>query len=140
VAGMPDGTPLDDAKYINLATYRKNGTLVETPVWTAPLDGKLVVFSLRESYKVKRVANNPAVRVARCDVRGKLLGDWLDGTCRLVVDPDHEKRAYAALRKKYGMTMRLGDVLSSLTGRIKRRVVLEIALSGGNEQRSAVSG
>jgi len=126
---MPDGTPLDDAKYINLATYRKDGSLAETPVWAAPLGGKLVVFTLRETYKVKRVRNNPRVRVARCDVRGKLLGEWYDGTCRIVEDPEHEKRAYAALRRKYGVMMRLGDVLSSLTGRMKRRIVLEIALS-----------
>jgi PPOX class probable F420-dependent enzyme len=126
---MADGTPLDHDSYVNLASYRKNGTLVETPVWAAPLDGKLVVFTLRETYKVKRVQNNPAVRVAKCDVRGKLLGEWHDGTCRIVTDPAHEKRAYAALRKKYGLMMRLGDVASTLTGRIKRRIVLEIALT-----------
>ena len=126
---MADGTPLDHESYISLASYRKNGTLVETPVWAAPLDGKLVVFTLRETYKVKRVQNNPAVRVAKCDVRGKVLGEWHDATCRVVTDLEHEKRAYAALRKKYGLMMRLGDVASTLTGRMKRRVVLEIALA-----------
>ena len=126
---MADGTPLDRESYISLASYRKNGTLVETPVWAAPLDGKLVVFTLRETYKVKRVQNNPAVRVAKCDVRGKVLGDWHEGTCKIVTDAEHEKRAYAALRKKYGLMMRLGDIASTLTGRMKRRVVLEIALA-----------
>jgi PPOX class probable F420-dependent enzyme len=126
---MADGTPLDHDSYISLASYRKNGTLVETPVWAAPLDGKLVVFTLRETYKVKRVQNNPAVRVAKCDVKGKVLGEWHEGTCRLVTDAEQEKRAYAALRKKYGLMMRLGDIASTLTGRMKRRVVLEIALA-----------
>jgi uncharacterized protein len=126
---MADGTPLDRESYISLASYRKNGTLVETPVWAAPLDGKLVVFTLRETYKVKRVQNNPAVRVAKCDVRGKVLGEWHEGTCKIVTDAEHEKRAYAALRKKYGLMMRLGDIASTLTGRMKRRIVLEIALA-----------
>ena len=126
---MATGTPLDDASYISLASYKKDGSLVETPVWAAPLDGKLVVFTLRESYKVKRVQRNPKVRVARCDVRGKILGEWREGTCRAVDDAPHERRAYAALRSKYGLMMRLGDVMSTLTGRIKRRVVLEIVLS-----------
>ena len=126
---MADSTPLDQESYISLASYRKNGGLVETPVWAAPLDGKLVVFTLRETYKVKRVQNNPAVRVAKCDMRGKVLGDWHDGTCRIVTDSEHEKRAYAALRKKYGLMMRLGDIASTLTGRMKRRVILEIALA-----------
>ena len=69
------------------------------------------------------------MRVAQCDVRGKVLGEWYDGTCRLVQDVAQEKRAYAALRKKYGLTMRLGDALSTLTGRMKRRVILEIQLN-----------
>jgi PPOX class probable F420-dependent enzyme len=125
---MPAQTSLDDAQYISLASYRKDGSLVPTPVWVAPLDGKLVVFTLRETHKVKRIQRNPAVRVAACDVRGKLLGDWRDGTCLLVEDPGHEKRAYAALREKYGLMMRLGDVMSTLTGRMKRRVILEITL------------
>ena len=126
---MAGSTPFDRVSYISLASYRKDGSLVETPVWVAPLAGRLVVFTLRESYKVKRVQRNPAVRVAECDVRGKLLGPWHDGSCRVVADPEHEKRAYAALRKKYGLMMRIGDVMSTLTGRIKRRVVLEITLN-----------
>ncbi len=126
---MPDGTPLDDVQYISLASYRKNGSLVETPVWTAPLDGRLVVFTLRESFKVKRIQNNPAVRVAKCDMRGKILGEWHEGTCRVVTDTEQERRAYGALRKKYGLMMRLGDIASTLTGRIKKRAVLEISLS-----------
>ncbi|HEX7669905.1 MAG TPA: PPOX class F420-dependent oxidoreductase [Polyangiaceae bacterium] len=126
---MASGTPFDRASYISLATYRKDGSIVPTPVWVAPLDGKLVVFTLRETFKVKRVEKNPAVRVAECDVRGNVKGEWRDGTCRIVTDVDFEKRAYAALRKKYGLMMRLGDVMSTLTGRMKRRVVLEITVS-----------
>lgn len=126
---MAEATPLDRVPYISLASYRKNGSLVETPVWVAPLDGKLVVFTLRETHKVKRIQANPAVRIAQCDVRGKLLGEWHDGTCRLVTDAEHEKRAYAALRKKYGLMMRLGDLMSTLVGRMKRRVILEITMN-----------
>jgi PPOX class probable F420-dependent enzyme len=127
--GVSNGTPFDRAPYISLATHRKDGSLVPTAVWVAPLDGKLVVFTLRETFKVKRLQSNPAVRVAPCDVRGKVLGEWRDGTCRIVDDAELAKRAYASLRKKYGLMMRLGDVMSTLTGRIKRRVVLEITLA-----------
>ena len=75
------GTPLDRARYINLKSFKRNGDGVNTPVWCAPLDGKLVIFTLRDSYKVKRIARNAQVQVARCDARGKLLGEWLDGSC-----------------------------------------------------------
>lgn len=122
------GTPLDDAEYISLRSYRRDGSAADTPVWCAPCDGKLVVFTLREAYKLKRIRRNPKVQVARCDVRGKLLGAWLDGHARIVDDRAEEARAYAALNAKYGLRMRVGTVLSTLVGRVKRRVVIEIAL------------
>ena len=64
-------TPLDDAKYINLRTFKRDGGAVDTPVWCAPLDGKLVVFTLRESLKVKRIQRNPKAQAARknCSTR-----------------------------------------------------------------------
>ena len=121
-------TPLDKVPYISVRSYKRDGGAVDTPVWCAPLDGKLVLFTLRESYKVKRVARNPRVQVAKCDVRGTLLGPWFEGSCSAVTDAAHEARAYAALREKYGMKMRIGDFFSSLVGRRKRRLVMEISV------------
>jgi uncharacterized protein len=127
---MTATTPLDDAEYVNLRSFKRDGTPVDTPVWCAPLDGKLVIFTLRESYKVKRVRRNPKVQVAACDVRGGLRGPWLDATCRAIEsDPAYEARAYAALTRKYGWKMRVGNVFSTLSGRIKRRLVMEIVLT-----------
>src|SRR4051794_24498132 len=91
---------LDDARYINLLSFKKDGKGVETPVWAAPLDGKLCVFSAGEAYKVKRIRRNPAVRVARCDARGKVLGPWLDGTCAIIEDKAHQERMMAAINRK----------------------------------------
>lgn len=122
------GTPLDRDPYISLLSYKRDGTGVETPVWAAPLDGKLVVFTLRDSYKVKRIRRNPKVRVARCGMAGKLLGPWFDATCAIVTDPAHEARAYAALNEKYGWQMRLGTMLRSIFGGLEKRVILELTL------------
>ena len=55
---------------------------------------------------------------------------WLDGSARLVSDREYEQRAYAALTRKYGWRMRIGDFFSKLAGRMPRRVILEIALAG----------
>jgi PPOX class probable F420-dependent enzyme len=121
-------TPLDRVPYINLRSYKRDGSPVDTPVWCAPLDGKLVIFTLRESYKVKRIARNPRVQVAKCDARGSLLGPWYDGSCSAVSDAAHEARAYAALHEKYGWKMRVGDFFSSLSGRRKRRLIMEITV------------
>ncbi len=122
-------TQLDDARYINIMSFKRDGTGVETPVWVAPLDGKLVVFTNRESYKVKRIGRNPKVRVARCDVRGKVLGPWLDGTCAIAEDPVHQRRILDALSAKYGLQLRILSFFSRLAGRDKKRAYLEISLT-----------
>jgi len=122
------GTELDRDPYVSLLSYRRDGGGVETPVWAAPLDGKLVVFTLKDSFKVKRIRRNPKVRVAKCGVAGKLLGPWRDGSCVLVTDEAHEARAYAALDAKYGWQMRLGTFVRGIFGGLDKRAVLEITL------------
>jgi PPOX class probable F420-dependent enzyme len=128
LVSMP--TPFDQTPYVSLRSFKRDGSGVDTPVWAAPLDGKLVVFTLGDSYKVKRVRRDPRVQIAKCDGRGKLLGSWHDGSCRIVErGSQDETRAYAALTAKYGWQMRIGNFFSALTGRMRKRVVLEIALA-----------
>jgi PPOX class probable F420-dependent enzyme len=122
------GTPLDDEEYINLETFKKDGNGVKTPVWTAPLDGKLVIFSAGEAYKVKRLRRNPKCRAAACDMRGKVRGQWYEGTGRILDDPAEQARAHEALRRKYGWKMKVGDFFAGLSGRKKRRAFLEVTL------------
>lgn len=121
----------EGANYISLRSYKKNGDAVDTPVWFAHVGDKLMVFTDGTSYKVKRIRRNPRVQVARCDVRGKLLGPWQDATCRAVEsEREHVAAAYRALNAKYGLLMRLGTVFAKLFGRARRRLILEITLDG----------
>jgi PPOX class probable F420-dependent enzyme len=117
---------LGRAAYINLETFRRDGIGVKTPVWCAPLDSALVVFTDGTSFKVKRLRRSTEARVAACDVRGGVRGEWYPAQCRIVDSPEYERRAYAALRAKYGIQMRLIDLFSRLAGRIGRRKILEI--------------
>jgi PPOX class probable F420-dependent enzyme len=123
------GTPLDGERYVNLESFKKDGIGVKTPVWAAPLDGKLMIFTDGTSYKVKRIARNPKVRVAACDGRGRVSGPWYDGTCRILADAAEGEQARAALRRKYGWMFAVADFLSRLSGRAKRRKYLEVTLS-----------
>jgi PPOX class probable F420-dependent enzyme len=128
---MNRSTPLDDAQYVSLRSYRRNGSAVDTPVWVAPLDGKLVIFTLDDSYKVGRIARNPIVQLARCDARGGNVGDWRSGRCvSLTRGTAEEARAYEAFNRKYGLIMRLGTLFSTLVGRVRKRLVLEVTLEG----------
>jgi uncharacterized protein len=122
------GTPLDRESYVSLRSFKRDGGPVDTAVWAAPLDGGLVVFTLRESFKVKRLRRNPRVQVAACGMFGSVTGPWHDGTCVLVQDPARIAAAFAALDAKYGWQMRVGTLMRRLVGGEDRRVILDIRL------------
>jgi len=115
-------------RYISLATFRRSGEAVPTPVWSAERDGKFYVFTAAGSGKVKRLRNDPRIRVAACGPRGRVRGEWIDGRARRVEDPAVESAAYAALLAKYGWQMRVLDFFSKLSGRIEERAILELDL------------
>jgi PPOX class probable F420-dependent enzyme len=117
---------LEDARYLSLVTFRRDGREVATPVWFAEANGRLYAFSAGDAGKVKRLRNSTRARVARCDMRGGLEGDWQEASARIVKDQPTIERAYAALHAKYGWQMAIGDVFSRLTGRYRTRAMLEI--------------
>jgi uncharacterized protein len=119
---------LADARYFNLVTFRRDGREVATPVWFASADGAYYVFSAGDAGKVKRIRAGSRARVAACDVRGKLLGDWHAASARLVGDPHEVQRAYRALRGKYGLSMALLDFFARLTGRYQKRQLIAVML------------
>ncbi len=119
---------LDREPYISLETIRRNGIGVKTPVWFAARNGRLYVFTEASSWKVKRLRNNPRIRVAPCSVRGRVRGDWIKGTGRRVDEAAIVEGAYEALLRKYGWQMQLTNLLSRLAGRIDKRAILELEL------------
>lgn len=110
-------------KYLNLATYRKNGTAVYTPLWFAEEGGQIYVYSLANAGKVKRIRNNPRVKIAPCDIRGNVKGEWVEAEAR-IVDPAAAVHGHKLLTRKYGLLKRLGDFFSKL--RKRDRVVMTI--------------
>ena len=91
------------AKYVQLTTFRKDGTPVSSPLWAA-LDGdKLLMWTVTDSWKVKRLRRNPAVVVQACDVRGKqTYGDPVSGTAQILETPGSD-HARDVVQKKYGL-------------------------------------
>jgi uncharacterized protein len=111
-----------DQNYINLQTFRKNGTPVATPVWFARGDGELYVYTLADSGKMKRIRNERRVRIAVCDARGKLKGEWVDAEARLL-DPAESAKGNRLLTEKYFLK-RLMDIFSKF--RKQQRAVFAI--------------
>jgi PPOX class probable F420-dependent enzyme len=103
-------------KYLNLETFKKNGQGVKTPVWFAAepsekldsTEAKLYVYTIGISGKVKRIRNNPAVKVAPCDMRGGLKGDWVAARAEILTGTEAE-HGMQLLNKKYAPWKQLLD-------------------------------
>ena len=120
-------TQLGNPQYIALETYKKNGAAVSTPVWVAEEAGKLYVITQDNSWKVKRIRNNPRVRVAKSDSRGKVQSDWVDATAHVLADPTSVSQQGKRLAAKYGLVYRLFMLFMKLTQRQRVSVVIAIA-------------
>ena len=79
-------------KYLSLETFKRNGEGVKTPIWFAAdprsdltsAAAKLYAYTIGNSGKVKRMRNNPRVRVAPCDIRGNVTGPWFEAQAHLI--------------------------------------------------------
>jgi PPOX class probable F420-dependent enzyme len=98
-------------QYINVETFRKNGVGVKTPVWFAQDGDTLVVRTESTSGKMKRIRNNAHVRIAPCDARGGLLGEWVEARAEIISEQSENEKVNRLVTKKYGLTKRLFDLL-----------------------------
>jgi len=129
-SAMMNTTPLDPARerYVSLATFRRDGREVRTPVWIAGERGVFYVFSAPAVGKVKRIRANGRARLAACTYRGELTGPWCDAQARLVEDATGKAEALRLLRAKYGLQMWIADALAKLSGRFAKRVYIELRM------------
>jgi hypothetical protein len=124
----PSFEDLAAASYVSLMTFRRNGVGVATPVWIAAADARLYIVTERTSAKMKRLRVTDRVRLASCDIRGWVRGEYADGRSRTIDDPILIARAIAALSRKYGWRFGLATFFSRLFGRIGERAWLEITV------------
>jgi PPOX class probable F420-dependent enzyme len=116
-------------KYVLLTTFRKNGTGVGTAVWAAGDAGELLVWTQRDSGKVKRVRRDGRVQLQACDARGhRTHGPKLTGRARLL-DDEGSDRTRRAIGRKYGVLGRLSMLFSRLRGGKERTVGMAIVPS-----------
>jgi uncharacterized protein len=118
-------------KYLNLETFKKDGTGVKTPVWfaadpasdLASSAARLYAYTIGNSGKAKRIRNNGRVRVAPCDARGNVLGDWVDARAEILSGLE-ARHGMALLNKKYVPWKQLLDFFAKFKKR--ERTVFQI--------------
>lgn len=117
-----DPAALANEKYVSLATRKKNGHAVSTPVWIAALpDGALGFTTELASGKVKRIRNFADVTLQACNSRGALKDGTtaVPATATVLTDADAAP-VEAAIAAKYGFMFTLINSASAI-GRFVRR-------------------
>lgn len=120
-----------DHKYLSLETFKRDGQGVRTPIWfaadpDASLDSasaKLYLYTIGDTGKVKRIRNSGKARIAPCDMRGKILGDWVDARAAIVTG-DEAARGTRLLNKRYWPLKQILGFFASFSRR--ERVILTI--------------
>jgi uncharacterized protein len=88
------------ARQVLLTTYRKDGTPVGTPVNVAVVGPVAYARTWDATGKIKRIRNNPQVEIAPCTGRGKVTGEPLKMTAR-ILEGEESDRAGKAIEAKH---------------------------------------
>lgn len=112
-------------KYINLETYRRNGQAVRTTVWFVMDAGTIYIRTDMNSGKVKRIKNNPNIRVTPSGARGQLKGKWIEGQMKMA-DSLQSEHANQLLEQKYGLQGKIIRMFNKI--RNTRPMVLSIQI------------
>lgn len=108
---------LDSAKYILLETYRKNNQPVRTPVWFVTNNSQIFVITRDKTGKVKRLRNNPNLKMAICTFTGKPTSEWISGTARFL-NEDETKIVLQLRKKRYGFMDTIARFVSKSKGNL----------------------
>ncbi len=108
---------IESEKCISLETYRKNNEPIRTPVWFVTKDDLIYVVTRDQTGKVKRLRNNQQVKIATCNFKGKIKGQWISGTAKILTE-DETKDAVKWREKKYGLMAKIAKFLSKGKGEL----------------------
>jgi uncharacterized protein len=121
------GTTAFPGKYLSITSYRRDGTGKATPVWFVQEDGRLLVETDADSFKVRRIRRTPSVTVAPCTATGRLRGEPAPARAELL--PESEvRRVEQLMARKYRFDLLL----------IKPARALQAALRGGRSRGKPV--
>ncbi len=112
-------------KYLNLETFRRDGRGVRTPLWFATAPGPvLYAYSLRQSGKAKRIRRSGVAKIAPCDAKGAIKGEWVDARAAIVSGSEHDL-GMGLINRKYRPWKQILDLTVMLFHR-RQRVVIAI--------------
>ncbi len=108
---------LESEKCISIETYRKNNEPVQTPVWFVIKDDLIYLVTRDQTGKIKRLRNNQQVKIATCNFKGKIKGQWVSGVAKILTD-DQTKDVVKWRERKYGLMAKIAKFLSKGKGEL----------------------
>lgn len=108
-------TDIAKSRYVLLTTFTKDGRPKPTPIWAAPNDDRLLAITGADSWKVKRIRNNPQVTLAACNLRGKPISESVQAVAT-VLDESETADAHRAIVKRYGLIGQMFNLYNRLRG------------------------
>jgi uncharacterized protein len=124
----PTFADLAKAQYILLTTFTKDGRPKPTPIWAAVDKDRLLVITVGDSWKVKRIRNTPRVTLATCTMGGRATSDAVEGTAALL-DKSETGSVYDAIGNRYGILGKVFNLFSKLRGGMENNVGLELRVA-----------
>ena len=121
--GVEALTGLQGYRFLNLTTFRKNGVPVLTTVLFAVANDKIYVWTTRDSGKVKRIRNRPAVQIVPSTRLGRPLGPIAAATAR-ILSVSEQTEAQHVTDRTFGWLKRFFGLIWRVQGR--EQVYLEI--------------
>lgn len=118
-------------QYMSLATFKKDGTRVATPVWLTREGDHLYVITQAQTGKAKRLRNSSRVEVAPCDMRGNVTGDVAPAEA-VLLDEEGTRKVKDLVNRKYGLMARLFGLrgkLDAMRGKPVEEVGIKITLT-----------
>lgn len=119
---MSNTTAIAANQYVSLTTYTKDGTPKPLPVWIVELpDGRVGFTTSIDSWKVKRIQNNPQITLRPCDQRGKVDDGAVEVAGSAEISQGSEFGEVQALVKaKYGKWVTVIKVMNTVRGWFKK--------------------
>lgn len=121
------------SRNILLTTYTKDGRAKPTVIWAAPDRDRLLVITEADSWKVKRIRNNPKGTVAASDRRGHPTSAPLHVTAT-ILDAAQTADAYAIVARHYGVIGALVRLTSKIAGRMHRNVGIALTPTDNDDR------
>lgn len=108
---------LSDEKYLSFTTFTKDGTPKPTPIWIADLGDDTMGFTTYEdSWKIRRLKNNPNVMLQPCDMKGEIEEGTtaVEATATYVTGGPQFEKVRGLIDKKYGFAVKVIKLMNSV--------------------------